>query len=203
MRYNPPGNPIHELASRMAEALGRHAPRFLRHQLSAPLPLDALVPPPGVPSRPPGSMPLAPIRAYSIVWATALLTRLAALAPKKKQDSGAGAVRVGTGSRRRSSQDSDEDSDEDGSDGEDDRKRRRSASSQPEPPPRTALPTLPYGFYINSGRAPVRFMNMPSRRNGGICTVEQLRPDLIPDWQERIQLWHQLRPGKLREVGLM
>ena len=200
-QYNPPGNPVNALAGRMAASLARHAHRILRKHLSAPLPPDGAVPLPGAaPPLPPGSKPLAPIRVYTSEWAKAILDRLSCLMPRKQQDSGnqRGGGAAAAVSRRRSPRDSDGDSDVAGGsgsegDGAGGGRHRRSASSQPVLA-KPALPTLPYGLYLNAGRPPLRFMNMPSAKNGGICTVEILHPEQIPDWSERIQLWMQLRP---------
>ena len=204
-QYNPPGNPINALAGRMMASLARHAQRFLRKQLSAPLPPDGTVPAPGAPPRPPGSMPLATIREYTAEWAGGILTRLSSLAPPRKQQD-SGNQRAGSAGRRRSSRESEGEEESDGggasgSGSEDGTgNRRRSASSQPSMA-RPALPTLPYGLYLNSGRPPLRFMSMPSAKNGGICTVVQLQPELIPDWPERTTLWMQLRPVYVQVPG--
>ena len=223
--YNPPGNSIRTLAERMLAGTARHAQRLMPKltATSGHPSLEDSLPRPTPMDRPEGSLPLARIPPYSADWAREIIARIDTLAPRKlavtgdrARGRGGCSSRVHGGGRGRahSAKGSGEDGDGGGgSGGEDDSEPcdptplSRGGSMLPDgqvdtPTAKSALPVLPYGWYLAANRPPTKVMSMPRGSSRGGFTVQQLQPESIPDWEERRLLWVQLKQMYVQVPGV-
>ncbi|GAX73070.1 hypothetical protein CEUSTIGMA_g523.t1 [Chlamydomonas eustigma] len=205
-KYNPPGNPVRELAERMLVSATRHVQRLLPRLLANPiLKKDALQNLCQLSSpMKSNSLPLADIKPYSEQLEASVMSRVDALAPRKcaaassSQSRGTrGRPRIqGRWSLESSSQDADQDIGEIGMTVGSGRvsltgshPAADSVTSLSREPLRS-LPLLPYGFYLASNNPPQKFMTLP-RGKFEQCAIEPLNVESAEAWNEQRMLWLQ------------